>query len=76
MIMLPVPSMGTSSFSGTDKREIYTYKIFLFLHENIHCGYSLVASSQCTSKEYHNICFHTEIKNTRAQLFKTNDVLS
>ena len=30
---------------------------FLFLHENICCGYSLEAPWQGASNEYHNICF-------------------
>ena len=41
---------------ATDKRG--TCKIFfLFLHENIHCGYSLEVPQQGASNEYHNICF-------------------
>ena len=39
---------------------------FLFLHENICCGYSLEAPRQGTSNEYHNICFHGEIKKISA----------
>ena len=35
---------------------------FLFLHENICCGYSLEAPQQGASNEYHNICFHGEIR--------------
>ena len=35
---------------------------FLFLHENICCGYSLEAPHRGASNEYHNICFHEEIK--------------
>ena len=35
---------------------------FLFLHENICCGYSLEAPRQGAFNEYHNICFHGEIR--------------
>ena len=35
---------------------------FLFLHENICCGYSLEATSHGASYEYHNICFRGEIR--------------
>ena len=35
---------------------------FLFLHENIFCGYLLEAPWRGTSNEYHNICFCGEIK--------------
>ena len=35
---------------------------FLFLNENICCGYSLEAPRWGASNEYHNICFHEEIK--------------
>ena len=37
---------------------------FLFLHENICCGYSLEVPHQGTSNEYHNIYqyFHEKIK--------------
>ena len=34
---------------------------FLFLHENICCGYSLEAPQRGVSNEDHNICFHGEI---------------
>ena len=36
---------------------------FLFLHKNICCGYSLEAPRWGASNEYHNICFHPEIKH-------------
>ena len=35
---------------------------FLFLHENICCGYSLEAPRRGASNEYHNICFRGEIR--------------
>ena len=35
---------------------------FLFLHENICCGYSLEAPCRGASNEYHNICFCGEIR--------------
>ena len=35
---------------------------FLFLHENICCGYSLEAPRRGASNEYHNIGFHGEIR--------------
>ena len=35
---------------------------FLFLNENICCGYSLEAPRWGASNEYHNICFHWEIR--------------
>ena len=35
---------------------------FLFLHKNICCGYSLEVPRQGASNEYHNICFHGEIR--------------
>ena len=35
---------------------------FLFLHENICCGYSLEAPHRGISNEYHNICFRGEIR--------------
>ena len=35
---------------------------FLFLDENICCGYSLEAPRRGASNEYHNICFHWEIR--------------
>ena len=34
----------------------------LFLHENISCGYSLEVPWQGTSNDYHNICFHGELR--------------
>ena len=36
--------------------------VFLFLHENICCGYSLEAPRRGASNEYHKICFHGEIR--------------
>ena len=36
---------------------------FLFLHEDLHCGYSLEVPWQGASKNTHNICFLEEIKN-------------
>ena len=36
--------------------------IFLFLHKNICCGYSLEGPRQGAFNEYHNICFNGEIK--------------
>ena len=36
--------------------------LFLFLQENICCGYSLEVPRRGTSNEYHNICFHGEIR--------------
>ena len=35
---------------------------FLFLHENVCCGYSLEAPQWGASNEYHNISFHGEIR--------------
>ena len=35
---------------------------FLFLHENIMLSYSLEAPQGSASNEYHNICFHGEIR--------------
>ena len=35
---------------------------FLFLDENICCGYSLEAPRRGASNEYHNICFRQEIR--------------
>ena len=35
---------------------------FLFLYENICCGYSLEAPRRGASDEYHNICFRAEIR--------------
>ena len=35
---------------------------FLFLNENICCGYSLEAPRRGASNEYHNICFRREIR--------------
>ena len=35
---------------------------FLFHNENICCGYSLEVPRWGTSNEYHNICFHYEIR--------------
>ena len=46
---------------ATDKRVIHII-FFLFLHENICCGYSLEAPRQGASNEYHNICFRGEIR--------------
>ena len=37
---------------------LWTILFFLFLHENIYCGYSFETPCPCT----HNICFHVEIK--------------
>ena len=34
---------------------------FLFLHENICCGYSLEAPCHGASNKYHNICLHENI---------------
>ena len=34
----------------------------LVLHGNICCGYSLEAPCYGASNEYHNICFHGEIR--------------
>ena len=43
---------------------IYIYNIFffLFLHENVCCWYSLKAPPRGASNEYHNTCFHREVK--------------
>ena len=35
---------------------------FLFLDENMCCGYSLEVPRRGTSNEYHNVCFHQEIR--------------
>ena len=35
---------------------------FLFVHENICCGYSLKVPQRGTSNEYHNICFRGQIR--------------
>ena len=35
---------------------------FLFLHENICYEYSLEVPQRGASNEYHNICFHAEIR--------------
>ena len=48
-------------FIGLEKRG-YQVNIFLFLHENICCGYSLEAPHRGASNEYHNICFRGEIR--------------
>ena len=44
-----------------DKRG-YQVNIFSFLHENIYWGYSIEAPQSGASNEYHNICFHGEIR--------------
>ena len=44
-----------------DKRRIHII-FFLFLNENICCGYSLEVPRGDASNEYHNICFHREIR--------------
>ena len=43
--------------------QLKSIDIFLFLHENVCCGYSLEVEvpHQGTSNEYHNICFCGEI---------------
>ena len=52
--------------------------VFLFLHENICCGYSLEVPAKALLIGTHNICFCGIIRKifTRAQLFKANDVVS
>ena len=50
---------------ATDKALFFIQKMlisFLFLHENICCGYSLEAPRWGASNEYHNICFRGEIR--------------
>ena len=50
---------------ATDKALFSSEKMlisFLFLHENICCGYSLEAPRRGASNEYHNVCFHGEIR--------------
>ena len=39
---------------------IFSHYFFLFLHENICCGYSLEVL--LCGAEYHNICLHGEIR--------------
>ena len=39
----------------------------LFLHKNIHCGYSLEAPHRGTSNEYNNIYFYGEIRKILAE---------
>ena len=46
-------------------RTLYMYTrgiFFLFLYENICCGYTLEAPQQGAFNEYHNICFCGEIR--------------
>ena len=48
-----------------DKTLFFNRKVlifFLFLHENIGCGYSLEAPHWGSSNEYLDICFHGEIR--------------
>ena len=60
----------------------YQVNIFLFLHENICCGYSLEAPRRGASNEHHTICFRGEIrtisivwieKNALSRVFKCTD---
>ena len=46
--------------------------IFLFLHENICCGYSLEATYWGTYNEYHNICFCGEIRKNTSKTKQKN----
>ena len=48
------------SIIATDKRG-YPHNIFLFLHENICCGYSITAPRQGASNEYPQHTFSREI---------------
>ena len=45
--------------------------VFLFFHKSIRCGYSIEAPCWGASNEFHNICFHQEIRNLPI-LFKKN----
>ena len=55
----------SDSHIATDKRGD-PHNIFVFLHENICCGYSLEAPRRGASNEYHNICFRGEIRKISA----------
>ena len=58
-------SIESEALIETDKASFFIRKMlisFLFLHENICCGYSLEAPHRGASNEYHNICFHGEIR--------------
>ena len=50
----------------TDKRGACIHIFFLFLHENICCGYSLEVPHWGASNEYHNICSCGEIRKISA----------
>ena len=45
---------------------IFKIEIFLFLQENICCGYSLEASHRDTSNDDHNKCFNGTIKKNNS----------
>ena len=52
-------------YMAPDKALFATKKcsyFFLFLYENICCGYSLELPHRGASNEYHNICFCGEIR--------------
>ena len=52
-------------FITTDKVLFFIRKMlisFLFLQENICCGYSLEAPRRGASNEYHDICFRGKIR--------------
>ena len=57
--------IGTSNSYLQIRGDIHII-FFLFLLENICCGYSLEAARRAASNEYHNICFHEEIRKISA----------
>ena len=44
------------------EKALFQPKSFIFLNENIYCGFSLEVSQLGTSNEYPNVCFCAEIR--------------
>ena len=59
-----------------DKRECQVNIVFLFLQENIVCGYLLEAPDQGISNEYHNIHFYGEIRKIFRPFFFLKSILT
>ena len=59
--IIPLPAPDNSQ---------YQENMFLFLHDNICCGYSLEAPRRGASNEYYSICFRGEIRKNNTFLFK------